>query len=255
MTVAGDFKFDEGPLVRANFLNILSASTGAVLLAGCVPVQQLQSVAAAGGALANSMTSSIAGAGEPAALSAAELRQLQTRDFAAAKGAAFASAMTVLLDSGYRVQSADLESGLITATASSSARLRLDTTGLSRASQTPVASAYVEDRGQGAARVRIVFSLGTSAAGPLVPAGERAVLDRAVYDSFFAQLAQEIELRPALRQPTQEPVVRAAQPANQKDVSTAEMALPEPVPKSAPEPEPEQAKEGETEPSEPNQGR
>lgn len=237
--------------MRDNRLYFLWTSTGAVLLGGCVPVQQLQSVAAAGGALANSMTNSIGGTGEPVALSAVELRQLQSRDFATTKAAAFASTMTVLLDSGYRVQSADLESGLITATASSSARLRLDTTGLSRASQTPVATAYIEDRGQGAARVRVVFSLGTSASGPLAPAGERAVLDRAVYTGFFAQLAQEIELRPAPRQPVAEPVIRTAEPVKHKDVAGADMALPQPIPELGPEPELEpeleQSEEGRTE--------
>ncbi len=163
--------------MRTNPLFLLPGLAGPFLFAACVPVQQLQSVAAAGGALANSMTGSIAGQGEPMSLGAVELRQLQTRDYATTKSAPLASAMTVLLDTGYRVQSADLESGLITTTASSTARLRLDTTGLSRASQTPVASVYVEDRGESGARVRIVFSLGTSATGPLATGGERAVLD------------------------------------------------------------------------------
>lgn len=212
--------------MQANLLYLLPALTGAVLLSGCVPVQQLQTVAAAGGALANSMTNSIAGAGEPVALSAGELRQLQTRDFATTKGAAFASAMTVLLDSGYRVQSADLESGLITATASSTARLRLDTTGLSRANQTPVASVYVEERGGGTARVRIVFSLGTSATGPLAAGGERAVLDRTVYEAFFSGLADEIELRPLPVPPLQTPPTATS---------------PEPAPAIEPAPSPETA--------------
>lgn len=166
-----------------------------VLLAGCAPVQQLQNVAAAGGALANSMV----GTAEPTTLNAAQLRQLQTRDYAATKGAAFASVMTVLLDSGYRILSADLESGLITATATTTDRLRLDVAGVARASQTPVASAYIEDRDEGTVRVRLAFSVGTSASGRLGSSGERAVLDDGAYAAFFTLLDAEIRGRPLAR--------------------------------------------------------
>jgi hypothetical protein len=187
--------------VRCRLFCLLAATASIPLTTGCAPVQQLQNVAAAGGALANSMT----GTGEQLALTAGELRQLQTRDFGTTKAAAFASVMTVLLDSGYRVISADLESGLVTATASTTGRIRLDPTGLSRTSQTPLASVYVEEREAGTARVRIVFSVGSSATGQLASSGEKAILDRGIYDTFFFRLQEEVEQRPIARQPSTGP--------------------------------------------------
>ena len=185
--------------MRSSPLYLATVLTSFSLVAACAPVKQLQNAAAAGGALANSMT----GTGKQTDLTAAELRQLQSRDFRTTKAAAFASVMTVLLDSGYRVVSADLESGLVTATASSTGRLRLDTTGLSRANQTPMASVYVEERAPDTARVRNVFSIGTSATGQLASSGERVILDQSIYEPFFSQLEEEIEQRPAHRNPLQ----------------------------------------------------
>jgi len=205
--------------VNANMLRslILPASglTGFLLFTACSPVQQLQSVATGAGALANSVT----GSNAPVALSAVELRQLQTRDFTATKAAAFSSVITVLLDSGYRILSADLESGLVTASAPSTGRLRLDPTGVGRATQTPVASAFVEDRGSGTVRVRITFSVSRSATG-LGSSGENPVLDQGVYDAFFTRLEEEVQLRPA---------PGAAAPAAQP-LSATHSAPAEPVP-------------------------
>jgi hypothetical protein len=192
--------FENGPILRPTPLGLATVLVSFPLVAACTPIQQLQNVAVAGGALANSVT----GSGEQAALSAAELRQLQSRDLRTTKAAAFASVMTVLLDSGYRVLSADLASGLVTATASSTGRLRLDPTGLSRASQTPMASVFVEEREADTARVRIVFSVSTSATGQLGGSGERAILNQSIYETFFSQLEEDLERRPAHRKPVQE---------------------------------------------------
>ncbi len=130
-------------------------------LLACSPLQQLQSAAVAGGGIVNS----VAAAGESASPSTAELRHLQTKHFQTTKAATFASVMTVLLDMGYRVVSADLESGLITASASTTERLKLDPVGLARSAQTPLASVYIDERDHQSTRVRSVFSLGTSSTG------------------------------------------------------------------------------------------
>jgi hypothetical protein len=184
---------DPRTMLRSPSVRIATCFASFFLVAACAPVQQLQNVAAAGGALANSVT----GTGEPASLTAAELRQLQARDFETTKAGAFASVITVLLDSGYRVLSADLDSGLITAAAPTTDRLRLDPAGVARASQTPMASAYVEEQGANAVRVRIAFSSARSATGQLGSSGERAVLTQNVYASFFSRLQEEIQQRPA----------------------------------------------------------
>lgn len=206
-------------MLRLTFFSAAMPVTSLFLVTGCVAVQPLQSVAAAGNALANTMT----GSGEKSALTAVELRQLQTRDLGISKAAAFASVMTVLLDSGYRVTSADLGSGLITATSSTTGRLRLDPTGLSRANQTPVASAFVEERNANLTRVRIVFSIGTAATGQLASSGERAILEHGIYDTFFSRLEEEVELRPAATPPVP---VQIAAPSPDADLSLEVEASP-----------------------------
>ncbi|MEL7729023.1 hypothetical protein AAG612_05755 [Citromicrobium bathyomarinum] len=167
--------------------------------AACSPVQQFQKVAAAGGSIANS----VLGAEGAAPLTAQELRRLQNREFSTTKQIAFASTMTALLDSGYRVQTADLDSGLITATGTTTDRLRVDTSGLGRSNQTPVVSAYIDDLGGGTVRVRAAFSIGVSGTGALSRTGERAVLDEALYADFFTGLDAEIESRQARAQASQ----------------------------------------------------
>lgn len=128
-------------------------------------------------------------------MTAVELRQLQARDLDASKATAFASAMTVLIDSGYRILTADLASGLITATASTTGRLKVDPTGLYRASQTPQASVFVEERISGSSRVRIVFSIRTSNSGRAGTADEKAILTPDLYTNFFSRLGEEVNER------------------------------------------------------------
>jgi hypothetical protein len=166
------------------------ALLGCMLCGACSPVQQVGSVATAGSAFIGSMT---APAERP--VGPAELRLLQVREMSASRASAFAAVITVLLDLGYRVQSADLESGLITAVAPSSGRLRLDPAGVARATQTPVASAFIEESAPSVSRVRVNFSIGTASTGQLASSGERPVLDGAVYDAFFAHLESELKAR------------------------------------------------------------
>lgn len=186
---------------HSRWAKIFGGLAASLPLAGCSPVPQLQSAAAAGGALINSVSAT----GEQTTLSPGELRLLQSRDYPATKPAAFASVMTVLLDSGYRVLSADLETGLITAAASTAGRLRLDPTGVSRANQTPLASAYIEERGAAGSRVRMSFSTGVSETGRLGSTGERAVLDADLYRTFFDQLQLEMAERAEMPTPPPEP--------------------------------------------------
>lgn len=196
------------------------------LLASCSPVQQLRNVASAGGSLANSL----AATGEAAALGAPDLRDLQSRNLEGTKSAAFASVMSVLLDSGYRVTSADLTSGLITAAGSTSERLRLDVSGVAKAAETPMASVYVEEIQPGSVRVRANFSVARSGTGVLTSSGERPVLEASVYASFFERLQGEILQRPGaveqLAAPAPGPVLTAPPPPAPEPESTEEAGEP-----------------------------
>lgn len=63
-----------------------------------------------------------------------------------------------------------------------------------------LASVYVEERDAGMARVRIVFSVGSSATGQLASSGEKAILGRGIYDTFFSRPQEEVGQRPMPRQ-------------------------------------------------------
>ncbi len=203
----------------------LAAAAPCLLLMSCAPVQQLQTAAAVG--------SSFLGSSNPpaqASLSPAALRQLQSRDFQTSRATAFSSAVTVLLDSGYRVLTADQASGLITAAASSNSRLRLDTAGIARSNETPMASVFVEERSAGTVRIRVSFSVGKLVSGQLGEHGETAVLDAGLYGNFFAQIDQEVIAR---RPPEDVPTVVIVP----VPLPVPQAAGPEPVLAPAPEPE------------------
>ena len=73
--------------------------------------------------------------------------------------------MTILQDSGYRIQAADKDTGLITATASTKAKMTwVPFVGFGKSKKTPVVSAYIEDRGAGS-RIRLSFVMAKTKSG------------------------------------------------------------------------------------------
>jgi len=85
-----------------------------------------------------------------------ELQQIQSRDVEASKDVAFSAVMSVLQDAGYRIGSADKETGLITGTASTTAKLSYNIFwGFGKNKKTPIVSAYIEPRGSNGARIRV----------------------------------------------------------------------------------------------------
>ena len=175
-------------MLRTAKPTLLATMAASSLLASCAPVQQLQSAASAG-------TSLLGVVGTPSAsasLSPVELRQLQSREFATSKATAYASVVMVLLDLGYRVLSADLSSGLITAAAPTNSRLRLDPAGVVRSAQTPLASVFIDQRSAETVQIRANFSVGRTAGGQLGEQGESATLDASLYSAFFVKIGQEV---------------------------------------------------------------
>ena len=163
--------------------------TGPMLMAGCSPMQQLKNVGAAGGELASSLT----GVSRPGA-PGPEIAFLQKRQFSVPPQVAFAAALSILQDAGYRIQSADSTTGLITGIATSSARLGLGLGGLEKSTLTPIASIHVEPGPQGGSRVRLTLvqsaSSGTSGAS-----GEQPVQNPESYRRLFGLLESEIMQR------------------------------------------------------------
>ena len=97
-----------------------------VFLGGCASVSMTDAVAAGG------LTLLSAGSAPMIVDQAQALRSLQVRAFATDKTTAFASALHVLLDSGFRATHADTATGFITVVGPSTDHLRLGLGGLSR---------------------------------------------------------------------------------------------------------------------------
>lgn len=181
----------------------------------------------------------------PPAVSPLALQQMQARDYEVSKAITFPSVMTVLQDSGYRIESADKDTGLITGTASTTSKTTYNLFwGLGKKKKTPVVSAFVEDRGNGS-RIRLNFVLTTtkSRVYGVNSADEEPIADPAIYRDAFERIEKEIFVRQAMNAPTPTPQVTpavatvppavATSPANPAQTQGPSPALQVPVPSAA----------------------
>ena len=160
-----------------------------------------------------SLTISPAFAKKAPPISGLALQQMQARDYEVGKSVTFPAVMTVLQDSGYRIQSADRDTGLITATASTKSKTTwAPFVGFGKSKKTPVVSAFIEDRGSGS-RVRMNFILAKSKKGAYGMGweDEEPILEQQVYRDAFERVAKEVFTRLALAAPAAAPApVQAA---------------------------------------------
>jgi hypothetical protein len=145
-----------------------------------------------------------------------ELQQIQSRDFEAPKTVTFSAVMSVLQDEGYRINAADKDTGLITAIASTKAKMTwAPFVGFGRKKKTPIVSAYIEERGAGASRLRLNFVMGRykgSQYGSV--ADEKPITETPVYQDAFEKIQKAIFVRQAMDAPGMTPV-GASVPASQ----------------------------------------
>jgi hypothetical protein len=145
-------------------------------------------------------------------ISGLALQPMQARDYEVGKTVSFPAVMTVLQDSGYRIQSADRDTGLITATASTKSKTTwAPFVGFGKSKKTPVVSAFIEDRGPGS-RVRMNFILAKSKKGAYGMGweDEEPILEQQVYRDAFEKVEKEIFTRVALAAPAAPAPVQAS---------------------------------------------
>jgi hypothetical protein len=133
------------------------------------------------------------------------LQQIQSRDYDANYDTVFPSVITVLQDAGYRIQSADKNSGLITGTASTKSGMRWGLVGgWGKSKKTPVVSAFIEPRGPAMARVRLSFVMAKtkSTMYGMNSSDESPITDPAVYQEAFEKIEQAIFVRTSMDAPT-----------------------------------------------------
>jgi hypothetical protein len=132
----------------------------------------------------------------PLTLQPSELRIMQTRSLPIAKSAVFAAVIAVLMDEGFRIESANLDTGLIIAEASGHDKVRFDFRGMVVARETKRAQVWIEKHLDGSS-VRASFGTRSSAAGARGTV-EVPILDASDYESFFARLEREASARTSI---------------------------------------------------------
>lgn len=136
--------------------------------------------------------------------SALELQQLQSRDLETTKDQAFGAVMSVLQDSGYRIQAADKDTGLITGVASTKGKLTYNLfTGFGKSKKSPIVSAFIEQRTPKLTRVRLSFVMGkvnSNGYGAGVQ-DEEPIYDSVVYQNAFEQINQTLFIRSGMDAP------------------------------------------------------
>lgn len=175
------------------------------------------------------LASPVASAKKQPELSPLAIQQMQTRDFESDKSIVFSSVMTVLQDSGYRIGSADKETGLITGTASTSGKTTwMPFVGFGRSKKTPVVSAFIEEIGPKFTKVRLNFVMTkASSNGFGSNQDEEPIMDQSVYQQAFEKVDQAIFVRSAALEgakPRAEPVAETASVAPQADAVAAPAA-------------------------------
>jgi len=129
------------------------------------------------------------------------LQQIQAKDFEAPLSVVFPAVMTVFQDSGFRITSADKTTGLITAVGSTEGRWTFNIWwGLGRKKETPIVSAFIEERGGTLTRARLNFVMSTGKTRNVF-SDERPVTDPAAYRDAFERIEKEIFVRQAMEAP------------------------------------------------------
>lgn len=150
--------------------------------------------------LVSSMPSTLHAA-EPAPTGMA-LQQIQAKDFESGADIAFPAVMTVLQDDGYRILSAQKDTGLITAIGSESAHyIWAPFVGLRQKKQVPMVSAFIEQRGANYTRIRLSFVMSTGKSDRSF-SDEKPITDAAPYKTAFEKIEKEIFVRQSMNAPT-----------------------------------------------------
>lgn len=151
-------------------------------------------------------------------LSPLQLQAMQTKEFESNKDAVFASVMTVLQDAGYRIENADLATGLITGIGSSKGKMVYSLwSGFGKSKKTPIVSSYIEQIGPNT-RVRLNFVMAKikSSLYGSQPQDEEPIIEAEVYQDAFNKIDQALFIRQSMTQaapPAAPPPAPAIEPA------------------------------------------
>jgi len=130
-----------------------------------------------------------------------ELQALQSKEFETSKQKLFEAVMTVVQDLGYQVQSADLNTGFITAVSLTEQKTSFfEALGGASSTANTKMTAYVQSLPNGMARIRInfLFARMTSSAYGQANLNEKPILDPAVYRNAWDKIDEALFVMGAL---------------------------------------------------------
>ncbi len=159
-------------------------------------------------ALAFSVSSGIlpgdALAKKPLILTPMELQALQSKEFETSKENLFNAVMTVVQDLGYQVQSADLQTGFITATSGVEQKTGfLEALAGSTSTASTKMTAFVQNMPSGMSRVRLNFlvSRSTSSMYGQSNQNDKPILDATAYRNAWDKIDEALFVTGALEAP------------------------------------------------------
>ncbi len=139
-----------------------------------------------------------------------ELQALQSREFETNKDNLFGAVMTVLQDLGYQVQSADVQTGFITAVSATQNKTNflMALGGMSASGSTKV-TCFLQSMPSGMTRVRLNFlnTKNVSSAYGQNSQNDKPILDAAVYRNAWEKIDEALFVSGALQAPSAKPSV------------------------------------------------
>lgn len=135
-----------------------------------------------------------------------ELQALQSKEFETSKDNLFTAVMTVVQDLGYQVQSADLQTGFITAASATEQKTNFfEAMGGARSSASTRMTAFVQPLPNGMTRVRLNFlvSKTTSSAYGQSNQNDRPILDPIAYRNAWDKIDEALFVIGAIEAPKQ----------------------------------------------------
>lgn len=152
--------------------------------------------------------SSPAFAKKPPELTPMELQAIQSREFETSKENLFGAVMTVLQDLGYQVQSADLQTGFITAVSATQNKTNfwMALGGMAASGNTKV-TCFLQPMPSGMTRVRLNFlnSRNVSSAYGQNSQNDKPILDATVYRNAWEKIDEALFVSGALQAPAPKP--------------------------------------------------
>ena len=130
-----------------------------------------------------------------------EMQALQSREFETSKDNLFGAVMTVLQDLGYQVQTADVQTGFITAISATQNKTNfLEAFGGSRSSGNTKITTFLQSLPNGSTRVRLNFlnTKITSSAYGQSAQNDKPILDATVYNTAWDKIDEALFVMGAL---------------------------------------------------------